>query len=208
MGEWIRQWVIAVAGLIGLAAPAPLPSQPPRLAYASVIEGPQSPAPAPAPAAAPAARRPTTIENIRITRELPVTRWLPPGEWLWDDAGAPAGRSIVVVNLRSRTLSVYRAGVEIGRSSILYGAPDAPTPTGTFPILQMRRDHTSNLFNAPMPHMMRLTWGGVALHGSPRLGDNLATNGCVGLPREFAARLYEVMRVGDEVVIWSGRAGA
>jgi hypothetical protein len=162
----------------------------------------------PIPAAAPL-RRPTTIESLRITRELPETRWLPPGEFIWDaDAARTAnGRAVVVVNLRARVLSVYKGGVEVGRSSILYGAPDKPTPLGTFPILEKRRDHVSNIYNAPMPHMQRLTWDGVALHGSPRLGDNLATNGCVGLPREFAALLFAVTQVGDEVIVWSGLPG-
>lgn len=154
--------------------------------------------------------RPADIESIRITRELPITHWLPPGEFAWDAEAAAAARgtAIVVVNLRSRTLSVYKGGVELGRSSILYGSSEKPTPLGRFPILERRRDHTSSIYDAPMPHMQRLTWDGVALHGSPRLADNLGTNGCIGLPREFAALLFDVTRVGDEVVIWSGRPGS
>lgn len=211
MARWVKA-ALAVAAMLGvgasvaglsaagaeetrLVATPPAPSD--DLAGRALIPIPQA-----------QDRRPTTIRTLRITRELPETRWLPPGEFVWDAEAAAAQRAeraVIVVNLRARVLSVYKGGVEVGRSSILYGAPDKPTPTGTFPILEKRRDHVSNIYDAPMPHMQRLTWDGVALHGSPRLGDNLATNGCVGLPREFAALLFEVTRVGDEVIVWSGR---
>ena len=190
---------------LAVAAPAPSDALAGEGEVTSVAAPAERGVTVPMPAAAP--RRPTTIETLRITRELPETRWLPPGEFIWDAEAAAAQqgqRAVVVVNLRARVISVYKGGVEVGRSSILYGAPDKPTPTGTFPILEKRRDHVSNIYDAPMPHMQRLTWDGVALHGSPRLGDNLATNGCVGLPREFAALLFEVTRVGDEVIVWSG----
>ena len=152
-------------------------------------------------------RRPLSVRNLRITRELPIVEWLRPGEYSWDAEAAAAarGETIIVVNIRSRVLSAYRDGVEIGRSSILYGWEEHPTPLGTFPILEKRRDHRSNLYDAPMPHMQRLTWDGVALHGSPRLADDVATHGCIGLPREFAALLFEATRVGDRVIVWSGR---
>ena len=214
MIQFALKSLASLAAMAILAAPVILPAeggQPPRLTYADVsgVEAvpPQVQA---APAATPARdSRPINVRNLRIVRELPIQHWLPPGEFAWDAeaAAAATGEAIIVVNLRARVLSVYKNGVELGRSSILYGAPDKPTPTGTFPILEKRRDHTSNIYNAPMPHMQRLTWDGVALHGSPRLADDFATNGCIGLPREFAALLFEVTRVGDRVVVWSGRDG-
>ena len=165
----------------------------------------RTPRPAPAPAQAPAAAdRPARLSDIHVVRELDIPHWLEPGQYVWNDEGAPAGRTIVVVNIRARVLSVYRAGVEIGRSSLIYGADNKPTPFGTFPILQKNADHWSNLYAAPMPHMLRLTWDGVAIHGSPTLEEALATRGCVGLPTEFAALLFDAVRVGDEVVVWDG----
>jgi lipoprotein-anchoring transpeptidase ErfK/SrfK len=154
--------------------------------------------------------RPAAIRALTVTRELGVERWLEPGQYAWDPEAAEAasGPATVVVNLRSRTLSVYRAGVEIGRSSILYGFGEHPTPLGTFPVMEKKRDHHSRKYNAPMPHMLRLTSDGVALHGSARLANDGATHGCVGLPREFAALLFDHVGVGDQVVIWSGRAGS
>lgn len=155
--------------------------------------------------------RPAAIRNLQVTRELAVEHWLQPGDYAWDEEAAAAARgpATVVVNLRARTLSVYRGGAEIGRSSILYGFGGHPTPLGTFPVLEKRASHFSARYgNAPMPHMLRLTRDGVALHGSPMLADDLGTHGCIGLPREFAALLFGQVGVGDQVVIWSGRAGA
>lgn len=166
---------------------------------------------APAPAPAPQATRDVTatLLNIHVTRELQIAHWLRPGEFAWDaEAAAARGQTIVVVNIRARVLSVYRGGVEIGRSSLIYGADNKPTPIGTFPILQKDADHRSNLYDAPMPHTLRLTWDGVALHGSPTLEEALATRGCVGLPVAFARLLFDQVRVGDRVVIWDGVTSA
>ena len=161
----------------------------------------QAPLPATTPAPQPSSGM---LSGIVVHRELPITQWLRPGEFAWNDEGAPAGETVIVVNIRARVLSVYRAGVEIGRSSLIYGADNKPTPLGTFPILEKDADHVSNLYDAPMPHMLRLTMDGVALHGSQALADDAATRGCVGLPREFAALLYQAVRVGDRVIIWDG----
>jgi len=51
--------------------------------------------------------------------------------------------------------------------------------------------------------MMRLTWDGVSLHAA-KMADDLGTNGCVGLPHEFATLVFEAAKVGDRVVIWEG----
>lgn len=158
---------------------------------------------------APARDEPAILSTVQVTRELQIPHWLRPGEFAWTDQPIPeAGPTVVVVNIRARVLSVYRAGVEIGRSSLIYGGDDKPTPIGEFPVLEKDADHVSNLYDAPMPHMLRLTWDGVALHGSPALADNLVTRGCVGLPREFAAMLFDVVNVGDRVIVWDGLTSA
>jgi len=47
---------------------------------------------------------------------------------------------------------------------------------------------------------LQLTGDGVSIHGSTvRWGA--ATHGCIGLPLDFARRLFEQAKVGDEVVI-------
>jgi hypothetical protein len=85
------------------------------------------------------------------------------GDYAWEDAGVPQGELTIVVDLAWQRLYAYRGGVEIGRAAILYGADEKPTPTGTFKILQKKKDHISNLYGAPMPFMLRLTNDGIAI---------------------------------------------
>ena len=145
------------------------------------------------------------VADYPVRAELPVGRMLDHGEWAWTQGAVPAGgETLVVVNLRAQLLSLYRDGQEVGRARIVYGYDKKPTPTGTFPILQKREVHFSNLYNnAPMPFMLRLTNDGVAIHGS-EVAPDVVTHGCVGLPKEFAARLFGQVKLGDRVVVWRG----
>jgi hypothetical protein len=122
------------------------------------------------------------------------------GTYVWEDAGVPQGELRIVVDLAWQRLYAYRGGVEIGRAAILYGADDKPTPTGTFSILQKKKDHISNLYDAPMPFMMRLTNDGIAIHGSV-VEDGFATHGCIGVPDEFAQLLFREAKIGTKVLI-------
>jgi len=125
------------------------------------------------------------------------------GEFVWNDIGVPAGPVWIRVDLGSQLLSVFRSGHEIGTAVILYGADGLRTPTGRFPILAKWKDHKSATYgDAPMPYTLRLTNDGVAIHGS-NVRWGFATHGCVGVPKEFAARLFEVVSRGDEVLIVS-----
>lgn len=123
------------------------------------------------------------------------------GDYRWDDKGVPAGPIWIRVDPAAQLLSVFRGGNEIGTAVILYGASDVPTPTGKFPILAKLKDHRSATYdNAPMPYTLRLTADGVSIHASDvRWG--YATHGCIGVPKEFAAKLFAAASVGDEVFI-------
>lgn len=122
------------------------------------------------------------------------------GDFVWNDRGVASGDVQVRVDLRTQLMSVFRDGHEIGTAVVLYGADEKETPLGSFPILWKGKNHRSSLYDAPMPYTLRLTGDGVAIHGSDvRWGA--ATHGCVGIPREFAAHLFEVAGVGDTVTI-------
>jgi lipoprotein-anchoring transpeptidase ErfK/SrfK len=140
------------------------------------------------------------------TTLLPVTRWLRSGEYAWRAEETPPGPITVVVDLRARTLSVYRRGIEIGRSSVVYGYDEKPTPLGTFSILEKKAHHISNLYGAPMPWMHRLTWDGVAIHGS-EMADDKATHGCIGVPDEFGKALFALTAKGGRVIVNNGPPG-
>ena len=151
------------------------------------------------PTGQPALRR-ASASSFEVNGILELDAPIDYGDYAWNDAGVPAGPVTIVVDLRAQRLYAYRGGIEIGRSSILYGADDKPTPTGVFPILQKRRHHISNLYGAPMPYMMRLTMDGVAIHASD-VEEGFATHGCVGVPMEFAALLFAEAKLGDKVLV-------
>src|SRR6516164_2455299 len=54
--------------------------------------------------------------------------------------------------------------------------------------------------DAYMPHMQRLTWSGIALHGGPLPGYP-ASHGCIRMPYEFAERLFDVTKLGMRVIV-------
>ena len=142
----------------------------------------------------------TTILDVRA----PMTY----GDYRWDDKGVPAGPTWVRVDLRSQLISVFRSGQEIGTAVILYGADGVPTPTGKFPILAKLKDHRSATYDgAPMPYTLRLTPDGVSIHGS-NVRWGFATHGCVGVPTAFAARLFDAVKTGDDVLIVTGKRPA
>lgn len=125
------------------------------------------------------------------------------GDYIWDDKGIAPGNAWVRVDLDAQIISVFRAGHEIGTAVILYGADKKPTPAGRFPVLAKLKNHQSSLYEAAMPYTLRLTKDGIAIHGSD-VRHGLATNGCIGIPKDFAAKLFDEMRVGSNVVILSG----
>ena len=127
------------------------------------------------------------------------------GEFRWNDRGVPRGPTWIRIDLKSQLLSVFRSGHEIGTAVILYGTDGLPTPTGKFPILAKWKDHRSATYdNAPMPYTLRLTRDGVAIHGS-NVRSGFATHGCIGIPTAFAAKVFEVVHKGDEVLIVPGK---
>ena len=134
---------------------------------------------------------------------LKVPHPLTYGEFVWDDRGVPPGPVWVRVDLESQLISVFRAGQEIGTAVVLYGAERKQTPRGIFPILAKDRDHRSSTYgNAPMPYALRLTGDGVSIHGS-NVRWGYATHGCIGVPLDFARRLFSEVHKGDQVVILS-----
>lgn len=147
------------------------------------------------------AKRPFTVR-----RTLPIKGPIKYGEWHWDDEGVPEGPVVITVDLQARTISVFRNGYEIGAAAVMLGTDEHPTPTGTFPILTKERHNVSEKYgNAPMPWTLRLTWDGIAIHGGADVENGYASHGCVAIPNELAAKLFEVAQKGDKVIITDGQ---
>tara|TARA_R110000824_G_scaffold30860_2_gene100998 strand:- start:3955 stop:4647 length:693 start_codon:yes stop_codon:yes gene_type:complete len=139
-----------------------------------------------------------------VKRILQIDEPFVHGYYKWDDEGVPAGELVVTVDLKAESISVFRAGYEIGAAVITFGDSEKPTPTGVFPITQKSKDHVSNIYGSPMPYMMRLTNDGVAIHASD-VKWGWGTRGCIGVPLEFARLLFEQAELGDRVIVTDGK---
>ncbi|MBX7513444.1 L,D-transpeptidase family protein [Qipengyuania sp. GH38] len=147
------------------------------------------------------AKRPFTIRRV-----LPIEGPIKYGEWHWDDEGVPEGPLLITVDLQARTISIFRDGYEIGAAAVMLGTDEHPTPTGTFPILTKERHNVSEKYgNAPMPWTLRLTWDGIAIHGGSEVENGYASHGCVAIPDPLAARLFDIAKKGDKVIITDGK---
>src|SRR5215216_2580587 len=137
-----------------------------------------------------------------------------------DDAKARSGRSerpiesvqsrsagepiMAIVSLRSQRITVYDAKGWILRAPVSSGTKGRETPAGIFSVIQKVEDHYSNLYDdAYMPHMQRITWSGIALHGGV-LPGRPASHGCIRLPFDFAAQLFDATAMGTRVIVAPG----
>ena len=113
-----------------------------------------------------------------------------------------AGEPIMaIVALRSQRITVYDADGWIMRAHVSSGQAGRETPAGIFSVIQKDAEHHSNLYDdAYMPHMQRLTWSGIALHGGP-LPGHPASHGCIRLPYDFAAHLFDLTKLGMRVIV-------
>jgi hypothetical protein len=143
-------------------------------------------------------------ERFVIKRILPISGPIKYGEWHWDEANVPPGPIVVTVDLDARVISIFRNGYEIGASAVLLGTQEKPTPTGIFPIMGKERHHTSNLYDAPMPYMQRLTDDGITLHATT-VEWGYASHGCIGMPEDFAKKVFDTTHLGDRVYITRGK---
>jgi hypothetical protein len=131
---------------------------------------------------------------------LNVSHAMTYGDYVWDEEGVPPGPLWIRVDIRAQLISVFRGEHEIGTAVILYGGNGKPTPMGAFHVLQKAKDYVSHTYDAPMPFMLRLTSDGVAIHAS-NVREGWATHGCIGVPMDFAKRLFGEARLGDTVLI-------
>ena len=129
---------------------------------------------------------------------------LTPGKYLWENDVA-AGPVSILISIPDQKAYVYRGDALVAVSTVSTGKEGKETPVGVFTILQKKEMHRSNLYdNAPMPFMQRLTWDGIAIHGSPVM-NGYASHGCIGVPDEFAAKLFAAAKRGDKVIITRGK---
>lgn len=144
---------------------------------------------------------PAAAETTDLPTLLAVDKeQLKPGQFVWFADVDDSIPLVVVVSLSQQLVYVYRERALIAVSTISSGRKGYATPTGTFTILERRRKHISNLYDAPMPFMLRLTWDGVALHGGDVPGYR-ASHGCIRLPMRFSRGLFAVAPAVETVIV-------
>ena len=192
--------VLGGAGLMAVAANLPRPSP---AAMAPIVKPKPKPQPV-AQIAKPAAPASAPESGYTVKGILKVDGPMRQGDHYWDESAAPAtGLTVITVDLIAQTVSIFRGGYEIGTAVIIYGSDTTPTPLGIFPITQKDAKHVSNLYDAPMPYMLRLTNDGISIHGS-EVGDGYVTHGCIGVPTAFAKKLFDAVKLGDKVIVTRG----
>src|SRR5437763_1294255 len=114
------------------------------------------------------------------------------------EAGEPI---MAIVSIKSQQVTFYDAEGWILRAPVSTGVKGRETPAGVFAVVEKDIDHHSTMYDdAWMPHIQRITWNGVALHGGP-LPGYAASHGCVRMPFGFAEKLFDKTRIGMRVII-------
>lgn len=113
-----------------------------------------------------------------------------------------AGEPIMaIVSIKSQQVTFYDADGWITRAPVSTGTKGRETPAGVFAVIEKEKEHYSTMYDdASMPHMQRITWNGIALHGGP-LPGYAASHGCIRMPFSFAERQFDKTRIGMRVII-------
>ena len=121
-----------------------------------------------------------------------------------------ASQRRVVVSLRERTLSLFENGQVVRVFPVAVGAPQTPTPVGTFTI-KNRIPHPTyyrlGKVIGPGPanplgtRWMGLDLKGYGIHGTdePDSIGHARSHGCVRLRNDDVEQLFELLRPGDIV---------
>lgn len=114
------------------------------------------------------------------------------------EAGEPV---MAIVSIKTQKVVLYDADGWILKAPVSTGVKGRETPAGVFAVVEKKVEHHSNMYDdAFMPHMQRLTWNGIAMHGGP-LPGYAASHGCVRLPFGFAERLFDLTHTGMRVIV-------
>jgi hypothetical protein len=106
----------------------------------------------------------------------------------------------MIIDLTEQRIYAIEDGEVVIESRVSTGKKGYDTPAGNFKILEKQVHHISNIYNLPMPFMMRLTNYGVAIHQG-YVPDYPASHGCIRVPRDYAGEIFDWAPVGTPVYI-------
>lgn len=117
--------------------------------------------------------------------------------------GTAGGASRVIVDLGGQRAYLYKGGQLAVDTPISTGRFAGSTPLGTFEITQrVREGKMSTIYKCPLPFWMRLDQMPVGMH----IGDipgYPASHGCIRLPKEVAAHIFDGTASGTTVQVVS-----
>lgn len=149
----------------------------------------------------------------------------------WHGVTDASGPTKVSISLSEQKAYIYKGGEQAGWTYVASGRSAFPTPQGTFRVSEKKVDKNSSKYGiivdsegnvvdsdatrgvdrippgcrfvgASMPYWMRLTGNGVGMHAGNIPNPGLpASHGCIRLPQEMAATLYDVVDVGTLVTV-------
>ena len=130
------------------------------------------------------------------------------------------GNTYVDVDLSRQHIWYIKDGETALETDVVTGHPNTITPEGTYSILEKARDQVligsedpatgEPSYRTPVSYWMRVTWSGIGFHDAtwqPDFGGSLneiagrGSHGCINMPLDQAAALYEMLEVGTPVVI-------
>lgn len=143
----------------------------------------------------------TTKKKRRVRRKRRVTPEETETAKQEAEKSKPKGPVYAIISLGDQRMSVYDSTGRIAQTRVSTGTRGHRTPKGVFSVIQRRRHHYSNLYNAaPMPWMQRITWSGVAMHAGHVPGYP-ASHGCIRLPYSFAPKMWRMSHMGSRVIV-------
>ena len=155
-------------------------------------------------------RTPAAIVTLAATAALTALAAVPPAAAKQAGPAHPtqmtaprqaADPIMAIVSIKSQQVTFYDADGWILRAPVSTGTTGRETPAGVFAVIEKNKDHHSSLYDdAWMPNMLRITWNGIALHGGP-LPGYAASHGCVRMPFDFAAKVFDKAPMGMRVII-------
>jgi len=151
-------------------------------------------------------------EGKTVTREPIFSRAATPeGQTIW-------GTTYIEVDITAQHMWYIVNGAIALETDIVTGKQGSnDTPTGTFTVIEKMRNKTLRgrplpngqpSYLTPVSYWMRITWSGIGFHDAtwqPTFGgDRYVANGshgCINMPLNMAAALYEALPMGTPVVI-------
>ncbi len=133
------------------------------------------------------------------------------------------------ISLNQQRARLYVDNKVAGDWPVSTGTSSNPTPTGSYKVVEKKRDHASTLWGrlydangkcidsnansrtmkvpeggkfvgSAMPYWQRLTWDGIGLHIGRVVPGRRLSHGCIRMPREAASKFFDVSRLHKTAV--------